>query len=176
VRLIMIAAPGEKAATSSPERMRMTVSAAEAGGVGYLFRVRRRAYHLPGPIVQGMKCRGIRRELLDLLLAIGASNDPNEFVALLREQDGVIEECDLVPGTVTNEDSASVLLDMMPLDTHRAGSAHSHPNGVLEPSNADLGFFPRTGRYHLIIGWPYGEGDWACFTADGAPYKLEVLP
>jgi proteasome lid subunit RPN8/RPN11 len=88
----------------------------------------------------------------------------------------VIEECDLVPGTVTNEDSASVLLDMMPLDTHRAGSAHSHPNGVLEPSDADLSFFPRTGRYHLIIGWPYENGDWACFTADGAPYELEVLP
>lgn len=123
-----------------------------------------------------MKCRGIRQELLDLLLAIGASNDPNEFVALLRERDGVIEECDLVPGTVTNEDSASVLLDMMPLDTHRAGSAHSHPNGVLEPSLADLSFFPRTGRYHLIIGWPYEDGDWACFTADGAPHELEVLP
>ncbi|MEN6342585.1 MAG: Mov34/MPN/PAD-1 family protein [Methanospirillum sp.] len=123
-----------------------------------------------------MKVRGIRQELLDLLLAIGASNDPNEFVALLRERDGVIEECDLVPGTVTNEDSASVLLDMMPLDTHRAGSAHSHPNGVLQPSNADLSFFPRTGRYHLIIGWPYETGDWACFTADGAPYEIEVLP
>jgi proteasome lid subunit RPN8/RPN11 len=123
-----------------------------------------------------MKCRGIRRELLDLLLAIAASNDPNEFAALLSERDGVIEECDLVPGTVTNEDSASVLLDMMPLDTHRAGSAHSHPNGVLQPSLADLSFFSRTGRYHLIIGWPYGADNWACFTADGASYELEVLP
>jgi proteasome lid subunit RPN8/RPN11 len=123
-----------------------------------------------------MKCRGIRRELLDLLLAMGASNDPNEFAALLREEDGVIEECDLVPGTVTNEDSASVLLDMMPLGIRRAGSAHSHPNGVLEPSLADLSFFSRTGRVHLIIGWPYGADDWACFSADGTPYELEVLP
>ncbi|KAF5063358.1 hypothetical protein DSECCO2_295230 [anaerobic digester metagenome] len=143
--------------------------------VNHFFPIRRRDYHLGEYIDQGMKCRGIRRELLDLLLAIAASNDPNEFVALLREENGVIEECDLVPGTVTNEDSASVLLDMMPLDPRRAGSAHSHPNGVLEPSDADLSFFPRTGRYHLIIGWPYEEGDWACFTADGGPYDLEVI-
>ncbi len=123
-----------------------------------------------------MKCRGIRRELLDLLLAMGASTAPNEFAALLREKDGVIEECDLVPGTVTNEDSAHVLLDMMPLDVHRAGSAHSHPNGVLRPSRADLSFFSRTGRYHFIIGWPYGADDWACFSADGTPHVIEVLP
>lgn len=123
-----------------------------------------------------MKCRGVRRELLDLLLALGASNDPNEFAALLREKDGVIEECDLVPGTVTNEDSASVLLDMMPLDTHRAGSAHSHPNGVLRPSLADLSFFSRTGRYHFIVGWPYGPDDWVCFTTNGARHEIEVLP
>jgi len=37
----------------------------------------------------------------------------------------------MVPGTITGEDSASVFFDMMPLDTHLAGSAHSHPNGVL---------------------------------------------
>jgi proteasome lid subunit RPN8/RPN11 len=64
---------------------------------------------------------------------------------------------------------------MMPLDTHLAGSAHSHPNGVLCPSDADIRFFPRTGRFHLIIGYPYRETDWQCFTADGRPCEMEVL-
>jgi proteasome lid subunit RPN8/RPN11 len=110
-----------------------------------------------------------------LLLELGRGSHPNEFVALLREKNGVIEELNMVPGTTTGENSASVFFDMMPLDTHLAGSAHSHPNGVLRPSNADVHFFPRAGRFHLIIGYPYRTGDWQCFGADGEPCKLEVI-
>jgi proteasome lid subunit RPN8/RPN11 len=122
-----------------------------------------------------MKIRGIRKDLLSLLLEIGRETHPNEFAALLREKDGIIHELDLLPGTVGREDSASLALDMMPLDTHVTGSAHSHPNGVLRPSDADIRFFPRTGRYHLIIGFPYGEGNWRCFGSDGRPETLEVI-
>jgi proteasome lid subunit RPN8/RPN11 len=122
-----------------------------------------------------MNIRGIRQELLLLLLELGRTSHPNEFVALLRERDGIIEEMNMLPGTIAGEDSASLLYDMMPLDTHLAGSAHSHPNGVLRPSQADVNFFPRTGRYHLIIGYPYRESDWQCFTADGNPHTLEVI-
>jgi proteasome lid subunit RPN8/RPN11 len=122
-----------------------------------------------------MNIRGIRLDLLTLLLEMGRENHPNEFVALIRERDGIMEEVNLLPGTVAGEDSASLFYDMMPLDTHVAGSAHSHPNGVLRPSNADINFFPRTGRFHLIIGYPYGRRDWQCFTADGEPCNLEVI-
>jgi proteasome lid subunit RPN8/RPN11 len=122
-----------------------------------------------------MNIRGIRQDVLSLLLKLGQESHPNEFVALIREQDGVMDEVNLLPGTVAGENSASLFFDMMPLDTHVAGSAHSHPNGVLRPSNADISFFPRTGRYHLIIGYPYGKRDWQCFTADGKPFELEVV-
>ena len=123
-----------------------------------------------------MKIRGIRQDLLTLLLAMGRENHPNEFAGIIREQDGVMEELNLLPGTIGREDSASLFYDMMPLDTHVAGSAHSHPNGAIIPSDADLNFFPRTGRYHLIIGYPYRKNDWRCFTADGQPCELEVIP
>jgi proteasome lid subunit RPN8/RPN11 len=122
-----------------------------------------------------MKTRGIRQDLLTLLLEMGRENHPNEFVALIREREGIIDEVNLLPGTIAGEDSASLFYDMMPLDTHLAGSAHSHPNGVLRPSSADINFFPRTGRYHLIIGYPYREGDWRCFTANGEPCDIEVI-
>ncbi|MCX6689751.1 MAG: Mov34/MPN/PAD-1 family protein [Methanoregula sp.] len=122
-----------------------------------------------------MNIHGIKKELLTLLLELGHDSHPNEFVALLRERAGVIAELDMVPGTVTGASSASVIFDMMPLDTHRAGSAHSHPNGVLRPSDADINFFPRAGRFHLIIGYPYRESDWQCFTADGEPCRLDVI-
>ena len=123
-----------------------------------------------------MKIRGIRQDLLRLLLQMGRENHPNEFAGVIREWDGVMEELNLLPGTIGREDSASLFYDMMPLDTHVAGSAHSHPNGVIIPSDADLSFFPRTGRYHLIIGHPYRKNDWRCFTADGQPCDMEVIP
>lgn len=122
-----------------------------------------------------MNIRGIKQDLLSLLLEMGRENHPNEFVALIRERDGIMDEVTLLPGTIAGEDSASLFYDMMPLDTHVAGSAHSHPNGALRPSDADVNFFPRTGRYHLIIGYPYRKSDWKCFTADGEPCNLEVI-
>jgi len=122
-----------------------------------------------------MQIQGIRKDLLTLLLHIGMEQHPNEYAGLLREKDGVIDELDLLPGTTSNAISASLHLDMMPLDTHLAGSVHSHPNGVLIPSDADRSFFPRTGRYHIIVGFPYTEENWACFRANGAPVELEVV-
>jgi proteasome lid subunit RPN8/RPN11 len=122
-----------------------------------------------------MTIRGIRQDLLSLLLQMGRDAHPNEFVALLMERDGVIDEVNLLPGTVAGEDSASLLYDMMPLSTHIAGSCHSHPNGVLLPSGADIRFFPRTGRFHFIIGYPYTEQDWRCFSSDGQKHRMEVV-
>jgi proteasome lid subunit RPN8/RPN11 len=122
-----------------------------------------------------MTIRGIRQELLELLFQMGRAAHPGEFVALLKEREGVIDEVNLLPGTVSGEDSASLLVDMMPLSTHLAGSCHSHPNGVLRPSRADVHFFPRTGRYHIIIGYPYKPDNWRCFSADGQPCSMEVI-
>ena len=122
-----------------------------------------------------MTIRGIRRDTLDLLFQMGRDAHPNEFVALLTERDGLIDEVNLLPGTVSGEDSASLLFDMMPLSTHIAGSCHSHPNGVLRPSGADVHLFPRTGRFHIIIGYPYSQSNWRCFTADGQPFRMEVV-
>ncbi|KUG19131.1 mov34 family protein [hydrocarbon metagenome] len=109
------------------------------------------------------------------MLCLGKEQHPYEFVAVLQERNNIIEDLNLVPGTISNESSASVLIDMLPLDTHRIGSAHSHPNGVLTPSPADLGFFPRMGRYHIIVGHPYGRKNWRCYTAGGSPYDLKVI-
>ncbi len=110
-----------------------------------------------------------------MLFELGREHHPNEFVAVLREQGGIIRDLDLVPGTIVGEESASFFLDMLPLDIHQAGSAHSHPNGVLSPSPADLRFFPTVGRYHVIVGYPYTEMDWRCYRADGSATLLEVV-
>ncbi|MDG6256792.1 MAG: Mov34/MPN/PAD-1 family protein [Methanomicrobiaceae archaeon] len=122
-----------------------------------------------------MQIRGIREELLNMLLELGKSQHPCEFLAILKEENGVVSDLELVPGTISRLESASFSPYMLPLDTHVAGSAHSHPNGVLSPSSADLRFFPSIGRYHLIIGYPYGRHSWRCFTPDGTSYPMEVI-
>jgi len=125
-----------------------------------------------------MKIRGIARDLIRALLESAREVDEEgggrEFVAVLREEGGVIREFLFLPFTSTQV-SASLRSDLMPLDLHVAGSAHSHPNGVLRPSDADIRFFPAIGRYHLILGYPYSETSWRCFTSDGNPCQLEVV-
>jgi proteasome lid subunit RPN8/RPN11 len=63
---------------------------------------------------------------------------------------------------------------MIPNDLSGAGSVHSHPNGVLQPSDADLATFHR-GDVHIILGAPYRERDWQAFDSDGDPIDLPVL-
>jgi proteasome lid subunit RPN8/RPN11 len=123
-----------------------------------------------------MKIIGIRDSLLELLIHLGKSYHPREFLAILRENNGIIEEMELIPGTENRESSASFSISMLPLDPHTAGSAHSHPNGVLTPSGADLRYFPSAGRYHLIIGPPYTRRSWRCYKSDGTPVSMEVIP
>lgn len=117
----------------------------------------------------------IRRELLETLFALGKSQHPNEFLAVLKLKNGIIEEFELVPGTISGRTSAAFDTFMMPLDPGTAGSAHSHPSGAVRPSEADLRFFPRVGRYHIIIGAPYNEDTWKCFRADGNQISIEVV-
>jgi proteasome lid subunit RPN8/RPN11 len=64
---------------------------------------------------------------------------------------------------------------MMPLSTHVAGSVHSHPSGNIRPSDADISFFSRSGRYHIIVGYPYTRDNWQGYRVDGTPYPLEVI-
>jgi proteasome lid subunit RPN8/RPN11 len=130
-----------------------------------------------------MNISGINRQLLEDLLYLGMNSSdeegrPVEFAGFLMEKDGIIDEIYLLPGTRSGDSFANVFMEMMPLDTHMAGSAHSHPNGVLRPSAADLNFFPKSGNVHIIVGPPYdidGLKSWRCFSSDGTPRDIEVI-
>ncbi len=117
----------------------------------------------------------IKKELLETLFALGKSQHPNEFLAVLKYNGDIIEDLELIPGTISDKSSAGFDTFMMPLGTDTAGSAHSHPTGPVKPSTADLRFFPKTGRYHIIIGAPYDENSWRVFRADGKPAAAEVV-
>jgi proteasome lid subunit RPN8/RPN11 len=127
---------------------------------------------------------GIAAETLEFMLEASRETHPNEYMGYLRAEDArslgldrdgrVITDVLVIPGTESNPVSATVKTSMVPNDLGAVGSAHSHPNGVLQPSDADLATFTR-GTVHLILGAPYGPDDWRAFDSDGEPTDLPVI-
>ena len=121
-----------------------------------------------------MKINTVTRDALDLLLEMGRESHPKEFAALLSHEKGVITDINLIPGTIGGSASASLPFEMVPINLGIVGSAHSHPNGIISPSDADIRFFAVSGWCHIIVGYPYGSDDWRSFHADGTPCNLVV--
>ncbi|MCU4924644.1 Mov34/MPN/PAD-1 family protein [Halobacteria archaeon AArc-dxtr1] len=127
---------------------------------------------------------GIAEETLEFALESSEATHPNEYMGFLRgteasrlglETDGlVITDVLVVPGTEANSVSATVRTSQIPNDVKALGSIHSHPNGVISPSSADLETFGR-GSVHIIIGAPYRRGDWQAFDSQGQPTQLNVI-
>lgn len=127
---------------------------------------------------------GIAESTLEFVLEASRETHPNEYMGLLRGEDArrldldrdgtVITDVLVIPGTESNPVSATVRTDMVPNDLRSIGSVHSHPNGVLQPSDADLGAFG-SGSVHIIVGAPYERTDWRAFDREGKPRSLDVL-
>ena len=127
---------------------------------------------------------GIAEETLEFILSASEQTHPNEYMGFLRadsasrldiDREGkVITDILIIPGTESGPTSASVKEMMKPNDVSSVGSVHSHPNGVLRPSDADLQTFT-SGEVHIIVGAPYGRDDWQAFDSQGQPRELDVL-
>ncbi len=127
---------------------------------------------------------GIARETMEFVLEASEETHPNEYMGFLRADDAakldidrdgqVITDVLVIPGTESSPVSATVRSHMKPNDMRAVGSVHSHPNGALRPSSADLATFGQ-GRVHIIVGAPYGWGDWRAFDNEGNRTTLDVL-
>lgn len=124
--------------------------------------------------MRSRKVRGIARDTLKFILEASRSSLPAEFAGLLQVDDEIITEVLILPGTENSRMSALIRLYMLP-NMQVAGSAHSHPSGVLVPSEPDIQFFSRTGDYHIIVGPPFNERSWACYNASGERRDLAIL-
>ena len=100
---------------------------------------------------------------------------PNEFVATLRAEEGVITELLLLPGTIQGTRSGVLLLHMLPIDFSVVGTVHSHPSYSNRPSQADLAMFGRFGNTHIITCLPYDMGSWQAYDFNGQPVELELV-
>ena len=127
---------------------------------------------------------GIAEDALRFALEASEDSHPHEYMGFLRGEDAmslgldregtVITDVLIIPGTESNPVSATVKTSQVPNDFNSVGSVHSHPNGVLKPSDADLATFGR-GKVHIIIGYPYDRDDWQAFDREGEPRDLDVL-
>jgi len=135
-------------------------------------------------LFQSDEILGIAGETLSFVLNAASESHPDEYMGFLRaepasrlglDRDGrVITDVLVIPGTQTNRSSARVSTINQPNTTGAVGSVHSHPSGVLRPSDADLQTFAR-GEVHIILGAPYEWGDWRAFDSDGEPTDLDVI-
>ncbi|MFB6305264.1 MAG: Mov34/MPN/PAD-1 family protein [Haloferacaceae archaeon] len=127
---------------------------------------------------------GIAADTLEFVLQAASESHPDEYMGLLRGEDArrfdvdrdglLVTDVLVVPGTESNPFSATVKENMVPNDLRAVGSVHSHPNGVLRPSDADLGTFGK-GEVHVILGAPYGRDDWRAFDREGKRRSLDVF-
>jgi proteasome lid subunit RPN8/RPN11 len=136
------------------------------------------------PLFRSSYLLGIARETMEFLLEACRETHPNEYMGFLRAEDArtlglddhgqVITDVLVVPGTESSPVSATVKTNMKPNDLKSVGSVHSHPNGVLRPSDADLDTFGQ-GDVHIIVGAPYGWANWKAFDNQGDPTSLDVI-
>ncbi|WP_135663695.1 Mov34/MPN/PAD-1 family protein [Halorhabdus rudnickae] len=127
---------------------------------------------------------GIAEAALSFAMAASRDSHPHEYMGMLRGEDArslgldrdgtVVTDVLIIPGTESNPVSATVKTSMIPNDIQSVGSIHSHPNGVLRPSDADLASFQR-GDVHIIVGAPYERDDWQAFDSQGEPIDLDVV-
>jgi proteasome lid subunit RPN8/RPN11 len=124
----------------------------------------------------GVTPSAITRRCLDSALACAASAYPNEFGGILRaDSPGTISELLLLPGTTAGHRHANFQLYMMPVDLGTAGTVHSHPSGALHPSEADVRLFRHWGRRHIILGYPFGPGQWRAYDGNGEDVPMDVV-
>jgi len=122
------------------------------------------------------KVYGIRRKTLRMILEASKDTYPQEFAAILRAEEGVVEEILLLPGTVSGDVHAIFQLHMLPIDFSVVGTIHSHPSGSYRPSDADRALFSHFGRLHIIVGHPYTEKTWQAYDHNGKTRPLEIVP
>ena len=135
-------------------------------------------------LFRSRRVAGIAAETLSFVLEAAEDTHPNEYMGVLRgeradslgvdDEGYVVTDVLVIPGTSSGPTSATMNPNQVPNDERTLGSVHSHPNGVLHPSDADLATFGK-GPVHVIIGAPYGDHDWRAFDREGKPRTLDVL-
>ena len=100
---------------------------------------------------------------------------PDEFLCMVRQTEGVVDEMVLLPGTVFGDSHSFLSEWMSPIDFSIAGTAHSHPGYSNEASDDDLTLFANMGGIHFITCQPYDRTSWRAYNSKGEEVELEII-
>ncbi len=119
-----------------------------------------------------------KKEVVEGILAYSKGLHPREAILLLRgkvKEDAItITELVVPPLFQTSENRSHFPTHMLPLDLSILGTAHSHPSGILEPSQQDL--LNVFGILMIIVGYPYDSvEEVALFDKQGNRSSFEVI-
>ena len=117
----------------------------------------------------------IRRRVIRMVMEASLDSFPKEFGAFLRAENKVIFEIAILPGTIQGDSHTIFQLYNKPIDFSIVGTIHSHPSGVISPSDADLHMFSNSGPIHIIVGYPFKEYSFIAFNRKGEAEKIEVI-
>ncbi len=117
----------------------------------------------------------IKRNVVETIIEASKRCYPKEFFALLGSPNGkTIDEVIIVPA-IYGQGHTLVKAHLIPIDARVIGSVHSHPAAWNKPSNTDLHNFPRFGRIHLIIAWPFNIDTIKVFDNAGKELEWKVI-
>ncbi|EQD31723.1 hypothetical protein B2A_13730, partial [mine drainage metagenome] len=77
----------------------------------------------------------IRRRVIRMVMEASRDSLPKEFGAFLRAEKKVIYEIAILPGTIQGDSHTIFQIYNKPIDFSMVGSIHSHPSGVISPSD-----------------------------------------
>lgn len=117
----------------------------------------------------------IRGSTLRMINEAAIQTYPNEFLAALKAEEGVITEIIILPGTVQGDSHSIMYTNMLPTDYTVVGSVHSHPGHYNRPSDADLTFFSHFGGVHIITCLPFDETSWKAYDSNGRRVPLQII-
>ncbi|MCL2607149.1 MAG: Mov34/MPN/PAD-1 family protein [Methanomassiliicoccaceae archaeon] len=121
------------------------------------------------------KIRALSWDLIDGVNESARACYPQEFICLLRQNDGVVDEMVLIPGTIYGDSHAFINMWMSPINLDISGTVHSHPGYSNEPSDDDLIFFSSWGGVHIITCQPYDRSSWKAYDSAGRELNLEMV-
>lgn len=114
-------------------------------------------------------------DFIDSLSESAKSCYPDEFLCMVRQENGVVNEMVMLPGTVFGNEHSFLSEWMAPVDYNLAGTAHSHPGYSNEASEQDLSLFSNMGGVHFITCQPYDRSSWRAYDSKGRILNLEVV-
>lgn len=115
----------------------------------------------------------ITRDVLGRILELCKSAYPYEVNGLLLGRK-IVDDFVLMPSEYGHTHVMTRMHDL-PIYPTSSGTFHSHPSPNNMPSRADLNFFSKFGRNHLIIGYPYSAADVAAYDSTGKRSDMEVV-